>query len=394
MNITKNEEKIELAENKIGQEVKINSVYEITSRIKGIIDSDKSLQNIWVKGEISNLTLHNNGYTYFVLKDEKSEIKCVIFNQEFNFKIENGVKVVVRGSIGTWKSAYQIVVEEINLEGRGELYFKFLQLKESLQKEGLFEEKYKKPIPTYPKTIGIVTSLEGAVIQDILKIIKNKYPHVKILIYPSLVQGDGAKDSISKGIELLNRLPIDTIILARGGGSFEDLFAFNEEIVARAIFNSKIPIISAIGHESDVTIADLVADKRASTPSVAAEYAVPSEEVILKSLKDWEISLISWIKDLFDRNNQSLKELSNRKIFRKPNTILEVYSQEYQIVNSRLNDLSPYSVLNRGYSITMKKDEIVSSIRNINDGDNLFIIVKDGTINSIVKGKDEKRKVI
>ena len=394
MNITKNEEKIELAENKIGQEVKINSVYEITSRIKGIIDSDKSLQNIWVKGEISNLTLHNNGYTYFVLKDEKSEIKCVIFNQEFNFKIENGVKVVVRGSIGTWKSAYQIVVEEINLEGRGELYFKFLQLKESLQKEGLFEEKYKKPIPTYPKTIGIVTSLEGAVIQDILKIIKNKYPHVKILIYPSLVQGDGAKDSISKGIELLNRLPIDTIILARGGGSFEDLFAFNEEIVARAIFNSKIPIISAIGHESDVTIADLVADKRASTPSVAAEYAVPSEEVILKSLKDWEMSLVSWIKDLFDRNNQSLKELSNRKIFRKPNTILEVYSQEYQIVNSRLNDLSPYSVLNRGYSITMKKDEIVSSIRNINDGDNLFIIVKDGTINSIVKGKDEKRKVI
>ena len=378
----------------INRENNINSVYEITTRIKGIIESNKSLQNIWVKGEISNLKLHQNGYTYFILKDEKSEIKCVIFNQEFNFKPENGVKVVVRGRIGTWKSDYQIVVEEINLEGRGELYFKFLQLKESLQREGLFKEKYKKLIPIYPKTIGIVTSLEGAVVQDIVKIIKGKYPHVKILIYPSLVQGDGAKNSISKGIELLNSLPIDTIILARGGGSFEDLFPFNEEIVARAIFNSKIPIISAIGHESDVTIADLVADKRASTPSVAAEYAVPSEEAILKSLKDWEISLVSWIKDFLDRHNQSVNELSNRKIFSKPNTILEAYSQEYQIVNSRLNDLSPYSVLNRGYSITMKRDEIISSIRNINDGDKLSIIVKDGTINSIAKGKNEKRKVI
>lgn len=378
----------------LNQENKIKSVYEITNHIKGIVESDKTLQNILVKGEISNFKLHGNGYTYFTLKDEKSEINCVIFNQEFDFEPADGVKVVVRGNIGTWRSSYQIIIEEIHLEGKGELYFKFLQLKEKLQKEGLFDKKYKRPIPNYPKTIGIITSLEGAVIKDIIKIIKNKYPHVKLLIYPSLVQGDGAKDSISKGIVILNSLPIDTIILARGGGSFEDLFSFNEEIVARAIFNSKIPIISAIGHEADVTIADLVADMRASTPTAAAEMVVPSEETILKFLSDGETSIISWIKGLLTRNYQSITELSNRKIFRKPQSILETYNQEYQIVEHRLNDLNPYSVLNRGYSITMNEDQIVSSITNINDGDILSTIVKDGTIDSKVKSKNEKRKVI
>ncbi|MEK6889368.1 MAG: exodeoxyribonuclease VII large subunit [Nanoarchaeota archaeon] len=376
------------------QEIKINSVYEITRQIRKTIESNDNLQNIWVRGEISNLKLHNNGCSYFTLKDEKSEIKCVVFNQEFNFEPKDGIKVVVRGRISVWKSCYQIVVEEINLEGRGELYFKFLQLKEKLQKEGLFEEKYKKSIPIYPKIIGIITSLEGAVIYDVIKIIKNKYPHIKILIYPSLVQGDEAKNSISRGIELLNSLTLDTIIIARGGGSFEDLFPFNEEIVARAIFNSRIPIISAIGHESDVTIADLTADKRASTPSVAAEISVPSEKDILKFFRDWETSLLIWVKNLMDRNNKLLKELSNRKIFRKPNTILETYDYKYSVVNNRLNDLSPYSVLNRGYSITMKKGEIISSVRDINGGDLLSTVVKDGTINSKVKNRDEKRNII
>jgi len=258
----------EEAESKL--QIKIYSVDEIATYIKSLIEQDKCLQHIWVTGEISNFRCSNKGHIYFSLKDEKSIIDCAMFQraaQHLVFTPQDGMKVIVEGYVDVYKprGSYQIIIEEMKLTGQGELYIKYLQLKAKLEKEGLFRNEHKKPIPKYPKTIGIVTSLEGSVIHDIIKVTKRRYPHVKIIIFPSLVQGNEAKHTIVRGIEILNKINVDIIIVARGGGSFEDLWSFNEEIVARATYNSKIPIVSAIGHETDFTIIDFVADKRAPT---------------------------------------------------------------------------------------------------------------------------------
>lgn len=376
---------------------KIYLIKEILSYIKNIITDDKLLQNLWIKGEISDYKAHNNGHIYFKLKEEKSILDGVIFNyknKDLGINLEDGMKVVIKGKINTWNSSYQIIVEQIHSEGKGEIYFKFLRLKEKLQKEGLFAEERKREISRFPKVIGIVTSPEGAVIHDIIRVIKNKYPHVKLLVYPSLVQGDRAKETIVKGLEVLNNLSVDTIIIARGGGSFEDLMPFNEEIVARSIFNSKIPVISSIGHEGDVPISDLVADKRAPTPSMAADMAVPNKRDIVLILNNSEKGLRKWIVNSVNYKKQLLDELIGKKEFRQPYSILEFYQKELQSVKHRLNDLSPYSILNRGYSIVLQEDRIITSTKDINKGDTLSIIVKDGTINTEVKNKDGKRKDI
>lgn len=413
MELTKKEEISE-------QGVKIYSVGEITSYIRNLMLNDKTLQDIWIKGEISNFKHHNGKHMYFSLKDEDSIIECAMFqnvNQNLNFMPENGTKVIIRGQIDVYKprGKYELIVSEIHLEGQGEMYLKFLQLKIRLEKEGLFKEDHKRPIPKYPKVIGIVTSLEGAVIHDITNIIKKRYPHVKIIVYPSFVQGDEAKHMITKGIETLNKLAIDVIVIARGGGSFEELWPFNEEVVARAIYTSKIPIVSAVGHESDFTIADFVADKRASTPSAAAEMIVPNKEDILISFKDMERNLYNRVKDILENRKQIINQIINRPLFKKPYILIneskqkldekttqlkykftnknEILKNQIKSANERLNALSPYSVLNRGYSITMRKDEIVSSIKNINEGDIISTIVKDGEIESKVKNKNERKNV-
>ena len=405
-------------ETNFNQEIKIYSVDEITTCIKDLIESNRDLQNIWVKGEISNLR-HSDAHLYFSLKDENSIIDCAMFqraNKDLEFAPKEGMKVIIRGGIEVYKKKgrYQIIIEEMQLAGKGELYLKFLQLKEKLEKEGLFKEEHKKPIPRFPKTIGVVSSLEGAAIKDIIKTTKKRYPHIKLLIFPSFVQGDEAKYTIAKGIETLNQINVDIIILARGGGSFEDLWAFNEESVARAIFSSKIPIITGIGHETDFTIADFVADKRAHTPSAAAELAVPDEIELLNTLASLKNTLYKHIIKTIEYYKQQIYYISNNKIFRKPFCLIEEYKQlldektiqikqifinkteilkmKLEKFDGKLNALSPYAVLSRGYSITIKKDKIVSSIKNINKGDVIFTIVKDGEIESKIKDKKQKSK--
>jgi len=384
---------------------KIYSVNEITTYIKNLIEQDTSLQDVWIKGEISNFIHYNKKHMYFSLKDENSIIRCAMFsrsNINLKFKPEEGMKVIIKGCAEVYKKRgeYQIIVEEMQEAGKGELYLKFLQLKEKLEKEGLFRKELKKLIPKFPQTIGIVTSSEGAAVRDIIKIIKRRYPHVKIMIYPSFVQGDEAKFTIVKGIETLNQLCVDVIIVGRGGGSFEDLWSFNEEMVARAVYNSKIPIISAVGHETDFTIADFIADKRAATPSAAAELVVPNEIEILNNLTNLKDKLYINITKIIEFYKQQINNIMNRPIFKRPFSQIEEYKQfldekgiqikqivinkieilkrELKGSEGKLNALNPYPILERGYSITLKENRIISSIKNINPNEVISTIVRDG----------------
>src|SRR3989338_11042383 len=257
---------------------------------------------------------------YFSLKDEDSIIECTMFynsNLNLDFKPKECMKVIVGGYIEVYKKKgiYQIIIEKMQLAGKGELYLRFLQLKEKLEKQGLFKEEFKKPIPRFPKAIGVITSLEGAAVRDIIQTIKKRYSHVRLIIYPSFVQGNEAKYTLVKGIETLNQLYIDVIIIARGGGSFEDLWSFNEESVARAIFKSKIPIITGIGHEIDFTIADFVADKRAHTPSAAAELAVPNILEINNILSNFKKLLYKDLRKIRENYTQRIKSIKERSVF-------------------------------------------------------------------------------
>ncbi len=402
------------------EENKIYSVNEINSYIKSLMLNDKNLQNVWVKGEISNFKHHNNIHMYFSLKDESSLIECAMFqetNLKLNFKPENGIKVIVRGHLDVYKlrGKYELIVSEIHLQGKGELYFKFLELKSKLEKEGLFDSMHKKFLPKYPQTIGVVTSISGAVIHDISKIIAKRYPHVKIIIYPSYVQGDEAKTTLTRGLEVLNALLVDVIIIARGGGSFEELWPFNEEIVVRAIYHSVAPVISAVGHESDFTISDFVADRRASTPSVAAEMVVPNEEEIINQFSNLGKHLYNGIKNILEKRKNEIKQIISRPIFKRPQILIELHKQnldeksmelrktltnridllknEAKNFNGKINALSPFSVLNRGYSITMKNNNILSSITNINKEEVITTIMRDGDIKSKVQSKDERKNI-
>ena len=260
---------------------KVFSVAQINAYIKRIFQSDYALNRIYIKGEVSNCKYHSSGHIYFSLKDDKSQISCVMFaNQRINgldFEMENGQTVIVSGSISVFErnGTYQLYANEISLDGIGRLYVEFEKLKDKLYREGLFDHEKKKPIPQNPKTIGIVTAKTGAAIHDIMSVAKRRNPYIQLVLYPAQVQGDGAADTIVRGIQTLDRYGVDTIIIGRGGGSIEDLWAFNEEMVARAIYAAKTPIISGTGHEVDTTIADYAADLRAATPTAACELAVP-----------------------------------------------------------------------------------------------------------------------
>ena len=377
-------------------ETRIYSVEEITAYIKNLIELDRNLQSVLVKGEISNFKQSDSNF-YFSLKDEHSIIDCIMFkrsNKNITFLPKEGMSVVVYGYIELYekKGRYQLIAEEMQQIGQGELYLRFLQTKDRLEKEGLFREESKKQIPRFPGKIGVVSSLEGAAIRDVIKTIKKRYPHLTLIIYPSFVQGDEAKFTICKGIEALNSIDVDVILLVRGGGSFEDLWPFNEEIVARAISNSKIPIITGVGHETDFTIADFVADKRAHTPSAAAELAVPDEQELLSTLSSLKIQMCRSMLETIKSHKLRADYYFNNKIFRKPRTLFEDTIIKLNSFKEKLNALSPYSVLKRGYSITLQNDKIVSSIKNINKGP-LSTVVQDGEILSEVKEKNE-RKII
>lgn len=387
-------------------------ISEANSYIKRILSNDPILYNLKVKGEISNFKVHTSGNVYLSLKDENSKLNCVIFknNYDSNLQLNNGVKVIANGYISVYErdGSYQLYINSVEIEGIGNLYIEFNKLKEKLSKEGLFDQKYKKAIPKIPNSVGVVTSQTGAVIRDIINVIKRRYPKVSIKLYPVNVQGDKSKYDICEGIKFFNeRNNVDTIIVGRGGGSIEELWSFNEEIVARAVFESKIPIISAVGHETDFTICDFVSDMRAPTPSAAAEIATPSLDDInykLKNIKNrMNKSLINNIQvneyklnSTFDKINGYLESYIIRdkiiqldKIYDKISSEIEnnIYAKTEKLSNigAILHNLSPLATIDRGYSIVQKDGEVINSVQELKFKDNIDIVLKDGNIECIVE---------
>ncbi|MCI5700432.1 MAG: exodeoxyribonuclease VII large subunit [Lachnospiraceae bacterium] len=395
----------------------IYSVGQVNSYIKNMFTQDFMLNRIYIRGEVSNCKYHTSGHIYFSLKDETGTMACVMFagqRKGLAFSMKNGDKVVVGGSISIYErdGKYQLYAKEITLEGAGALYERFLALKQELQETGMFAPEYKQPIPKYNKRIGIVTAPTGAAIQDIRNISYRRNPYVQLILYPALVQGEGAADSIVKGIHALDVLGLDVLIVGRGGGSIEDLWAFNEEKVARAIFDCQTPVISAVGHETDVTIADYVADLRAPTPSAAAELAVTDIRDLLMQIADYQKELnqalenrLMLFKALTQQYQVKLNYLSPRNQIRekrqylidleeKLNTGMEnqIFFKRQQLNSyiQRLKGLSPLDKLNQGFSFVADvQGHTVRSISQVQPGDVLQVQVTDGKILTRVEEKQE-----
>jgi exodeoxyribonuclease VII large subunit len=391
--------------------VKPLTVSEVTRIIREALES---LPPLWVEGEVSNLTYHASGHIYFTLKDKNSELRAVMWRSnaaKLRFRLEEGTLIVVFGSIRIYEARgyYQISVEHIEPKGVGALAIAFEQLKKRLASEGLFDPSRKKPIPFLPRAIGIVTSPTGAALRDMLKIILTRFP-AHIIIYPARVQGEGAAQEISAGIAYFNKtLDVDVIIAGRGGGSLEDLWAFNEELVARAIFASQIPVISAVGHEIDITISDLVADVRAATPSHAAKFVVPDLEELHETLKNCSSRLILALANEEKSLRRELRSVGRSYIFRSPlepiheklQRLDELYKlaranvtnsfslrrEKLASVATNLDSLSPLRTLSRGYSITTLagSDSPLKSVQGIDVGAALETILSDGKLRSVIQ---------
>lgn len=393
----------------------MNSIYsvgQVNTYIKNMFNQDFMLNKIYIKGEVSNCKYHTSGHIYFSLKDETGTLSCVMFagqRKGLGFQMKNGEKVVAGGSVSVYErdGKYQLYAREITLEGAGLLYERYLALKEELEEMGMFSKEYKQPIPAYVKKLGIVTAPTGAAIQDIRNIAGRRNPYVQLVLYPALVQGEGAKESIVKGIETLDAAGMDVIIVGRGGGSIEDLWAFNEEEVARAIFNCRTPVISAVGHETDTTIADFVADLRAPTPSAAAELAVADVRQILETFRAYrqklEHSMENQIYFLRQRMRQYEMKLEYAspayQIQEKRTHLLDAEErlhsamenqifrarQNLNIYIERLKGLSPLDKLNQGFSyVEDKNNHSVTQIAQVKPGDVLKIQVTDGKITAEV----------
>lgn len=395
------------------------SVTQINTYVKSVLDYDTKLKNIYVSGEISNFTNHyRSGHFYFTLKDENCAIKAVMFRsaaQRVRFQIEDGMRVIIRGSVSVYErdGVYQLYAEDIAPDGEGALNLAFEQLKKKLFEQGLFDEAYKKPIPRYPETVGVVTSETGAAIRDIVSVMTRRYPIAKIQLKPVQVQGDAAAGQICEAIRKLNDEGIcDLIIVGRGGGSIEDLWAFNEESVARAIFASGIPIISAVGHETDYTISDFVADLRAPTPSAAAELAVPDYRELQYSLDKALDSLTESIDKIITDNR--LKVISYDKALSalSPIKTLQVYSKNIQVLSGRLSHsfelmlrkysneiakqairleaFNPLKILAKGYCIaTDENGNTIESVRQLKPDDRIKLRVSDGFVSCTVNDLEE-----
>ena len=382
------------------------SVSKLNSYIKDKIADDEYLNNILVKGEISNFKNHYTGHMYFTLKDENSLIKCIMFKsyaQRLDFIPKDGMKVFVVGGVSVFErdGVYQIYVKAMQEDGVGILYKKYEELKQRLEEQGYFDEEHKQKIPLMPKTIGVLTSQTGSVIRDIINVSTRRNPNVNIRLFPVPVQGEGAAEKIANGIKFMNDNKLaDVLILARGGGSLEDLWPFNEEIVAHAIYNSEIPIISAVGHETDFSISDFVADLRAPTPSAAAELAVPDVYEIKQKINTYQNRLrLSLIKKVEIMKLRYEKCMSSR-VFKEPlrnindnylkidtyvkrlENIIRVKQKEektkYVELVSKLDALSPLKTLTRGFSITEKDNKIVKSVKDLNSGDKIDLRFVDG----------------
>ena len=405
------------------------SVTQLTKYIKYKIDNDQNLVKIYLKGEISNFKAHTRGHLYFTIKDESSRINAVMFEssaKKVKFDLQDGMKVLITGRVSVYEATggYQVYVEDIEEDGLGNLYVAFEQLKKKLEVEGLFDPLKKKAIPKYPSTIGIITAPTGAAIKDVLSTIKRRWPIAKTILFPSLVQGTEAASDIAKNIELSKNYDLDILIVGRGGGSIEDMWCFNEEIVARAIYNLDIPVISAVGHEIDYTISDFVADLRAPTPTGAAEMAVPNINDVVNYLKQLDVRINTNMSNIIKFKKELLFKLTDSYVIKNPVSIYEVKEEKFDnlferllltyknnldksknrivllknnlnngIVKSfntssnrysnlinKLEALNPLLTLKRGYSIVKKGNRVIDSVSKIKKDDLLSLELKDGSI--------------
>lgn len=386
------------------------TVTQLTRYIKFQIDNDKNLNQVFLKGEISNFKAHTRGHFYFTLKDENSRINAIMFSyntRNVKFMPQDGMKVLVTGKISVFESTgnYQIYVEDMVEDGLGNLHIAFEQLKEKLNKEGLFDDSHKKRIPKIPDKVGVITASTGAAIRDIISTINRRFPLCEVILFPSLVQGEEAKYDIVDKLKIADNFGVDVIILGRGGGSIEDLWPFNEEIVARAVYEANTPIISAVGHEIDFTICDFVADLRAETPTGAAERAVPNLTDVLNYIDQLTIRVSKSINSKIENNKINLKRLTESYILKNPLSIYEIKEQKLDMAIDKINSLilnyldtynikvkniiekleilNPMNALKRGYSV-VKKDNKVVNIKAIKENDTISIEMQNGTVISKV----------
>lgn len=389
-------------------ERKILGVTQLNEYIKSMLDGDLLLSAVCVRGEISNYKLYPSGHHYFSIKDEGGALRCVMFRGSaagLKFRPENGMKVLAFGRITVFPrdGAYQLYVSALTPDGVGDLHAAFEQLKEKLAKEGLFDPEHKKRIPRYPERIAVITSSAGAAVRDIIRVLKKRYPIAKVMILPVRVQGTEAPPEIAGAIRYADKHRLaDVIITGRGGGSIEDLWAFNDERVARAIYECRTPIISAVGHEPDVTIADYVADMRAATPSNGAELCVPDMRDIIQNINNLDIRAHRAVTGMTDYYRKKLEDISSRRVMRDASIyiddkrllldrlseqLISSYSAKtaaerntFTALASKLDALSPLKVLTRGYSIAESGGKVIKSVKDINKGDKISIKVSDGNI--------------
>lgn len=393
------------------------TVTQLNTYVKMKLESDGNLNNVYVRGEISNFTNHyKSGHLYFSLKDDGGAIKAVMFSfaaSRLRFALSDGMQVIARGRVSLYEKtgSYQFYAEEIQPDGLGALNMAYEQLKEKLYKEGLFDEKYKKPIPKFPKKMAVITSETGAAVRDILQISARRWPLCEIILCPVLVQGEYAAASLIKALRKVNEEnAADVIIIGRGGGSLEDLFAFNDEKLAREIFASKIPVISAVGHETDFTISDFVSDLRAPTPSAAAELALPDMNSQLQMLASYEAYLKKALFDKINLKTKELEKLASSRVLKDPYEIINIRKlqidylskrfenaavskiskaeKELSYLSGKLDAISPLKVLSRGYGAVLKDEKALKSINDINIGDEFSVILSDGKLTAKVENKE------
>lgn len=393
----------------------VHSVSDVNRYLKDLLAGEPLLQGISVRGEISNFKQYPSGHCYFTLKDTNSALKCVMFRsraQYLRFLPQNGMQVVAGGSIAVYErdGVYQLYVDSLIPEGTGDLALAFEQLKEKLAAEGLFDPARKQPLPTFPKKIGVVTSSAGAVLRDIYRVSKRRWPGIQLVLYPVQVQGEGAAEQIARGIDFFaEEYAVDVIIAGRGGGSMEDLWAFNEEPVVRAIAACPVPLISAVGHETDFSLADFAADVRAATPSQAAELAVPDRSEVMRQVENLTGQLTRQVQRELALRRQRLEGLLNSRVMREPQSMLaerrqrldfllaglqrtakvELQSKQHKLglILNRLAAINPVAVMGRGYGIVTKQDKLVSSIQSVEIDDELQLTFTDGHVQAKVLAK-------
>ncbi len=393
-------------------EKNIYTVSKLNTLVKDLLDGTAELQNVCVQGELSNYKCYPSGHHYFSLKDESCSLRCVMFRSSaarLRFRPEDGMKALAFGSVSVFPrdGAYQLYVENLIPQGTGDLYVAFEQLKAKLAAEGLFSAAHKRPLPRYPRTVAVITSGAGAAVRDVIRVAGKRWPLAKLIVLPVHVQGTEAPPEIAAALEYANRRKIaDLIITGRGGGSIEDLWAFNDERVARAIYASEIPVISAVGHEPDVTIADYVADCRAATPSNGAELAVPDSEELRKALQSYALRCAQAMRKQMEARRAALRELAARRVMRSPMAYIEMKRMETDMQRQRLlsaqerriaeakhrfvrvaakaDALSPLKVLARGYAVASGPGGILRSVKDIRAGDQLALTLRDGSVECTV----------